>query len=74
MSPRLGHDGRQLLYTSVVFLSLDVLTVTLRILAKGRTKARFTADDLWIISALVVFAAWNGLIIGSKHRARRWTC
>ena len=74
MSPPLGHDGKQLLYTSIVFLILDVVAVTLRLLAKQKTKARFTVDDLWIASALVIFAAWNGLVIGSKYRTCLWTC
>ena len=66
MTPILYHDGKELLYTCIVFLIIDVVAVVLRILAKQRTKARFDVDDLWIASSLLVFAAWIGLVIGSK--------
>lgn len=61
----LGKDGKQLLYTSIVFLILDVVAVVLRLIAKSRTKSRFSFDDLWIILTLIVFAAWAALVIGS---------
>lgn len=63
----LGKDGKQLLFTSIVFLILDVIAVVLRLIAKSRTKSRFALDDLWIILTLFVFAAWAGLVIGSKE-------
>ena len=63
---RLEKDGKQLLYTSIVFLILDVIAVILRLVAKSRTKYRFAFDDAWILFTLVVFAAWAGLVIGSK--------
>lgn len=63
----LGKDGKQLLFTSIVFLILDVIAVVLRLIAKSRTKSRFSFDDLWIILTLIVFAAWAALVIGSKE-------
>lgn len=66
----LGKDGKQLLFTSIVFLILDVIAVVLRLIAKSRTKSRFSFDDLWIILTLIVFAAWAALVIGSKEMRR----
>lgn len=63
----LKNDGKQLLFTSIVFLILDVIAVILRLIAKSKTKYRFALDDLWILLTLVVFAAWAGLVIGSKE-------
>ena len=63
----LEKDGKQLLVTSIVFLVLDTVAVVLRLVAKSRTKFRFAYDDLWIIVTVVVFAAWAGLVIGSKE-------
>lgn len=68
----LRKDGKQLLYTSTIFLILDVVAVVLRLIAKSRTKSRFALDDLWIILTLVVFAAWAGLVIGSKEMKAPW--
>ena len=67
----LGKDGKQLLFTSIVFLILDVIAVVLRLIAKSRTKSRFSIDDLWIILTLIVFAAWAALVIGSKETEMR---
>ena len=63
----LEKDGKQLLFTSIIFLILDVIAVVLRLVAKSRTKYRFALDDLWILLTLVVFAAWAALVIGSKR-------
>lgn len=68
----LRKDGKQLLYTSIVFLILDAVAVVLRLIAKSRTKSRFALDDLWIILTLIVFAAWAGLVIGSKDMNAPW--
>ena len=68
----LRKDGKQLLYTSTIFLILDVVAVVLRLIAKSRTKSGFALDDLWIILTLVVFAAWAGLVIGSKEMKAPW--
>lgn len=68
----LGKDGKQLLFTSIVFLILDTIAVVLRLFAKSRTKFRFAYDDLWIIVTLVVFAAWAALVIGSKETYAPW--
>lgn len=62
----LKEDGKRLLSTSIVFLVLDVIAVLLRLIAKSKTKSRFALDDLWILTTLVVFAAWAALVIGSK--------
>ena len=63
----LAKDGKQLLCTSIVFLILDVFAVILRYVAKSRTKYRFALDDACIFLTLVVFAAWAGLVIGSRE-------
>ena len=67
----LEKDGKQLLFTSIIFLILDVIAVVLRLVAKSRTKYRFALDDLWILLTLVVFAAWAALVVGSKRRLIR---
>ena len=68
----LRKDGKQLFYTSIVFLILDIIAVILRLFAKSRTKFRFAYDDLWIIVTVVVFAAWAALVIGSKKTNAPW--
>ena len=62
----LEKDGKQLVFTSMTFLILDAIAVVFRLIAKSRTKHRVAYDDLWIILTLMVFAAWAGLVIGSK--------
>ena len=69
---RLEKDGKQLFFTSIVFLILDIIAVILRLFAKSRTKFRFASDDLWIIATVVVFAAWAALVIGSKETNAPW--
>ena len=64
---RLETDGRRLLSTAIVFLILDAIAVILRLVAKSKTKSRFAFDDLYIVSAFIVCAAWDGLIIDSKQ-------
>ncbi len=63
---RLEKDGKQLLSTAIVFLVLDAIAVVLRLIAKSKTKRRFAFDDLCIVFTFIVYAAWAGLIIGSK--------
>lgn len=64
---QLHTSGRQLLYTSTVFMIFTIIAVALRLIAKMKTKARFATDDLWIILALIDFAAYNGVVIASKY-------
>ena len=66
----LRRDGKHLLITAIAYLILDTIAVILRLIAKSRTKHRFTLDDLYIIFALVAYAAWAGLVIGSKQVMR----
>ena len=63
----LKKDGKQLLATAIVFLILDAVAVVLRLVAKSKTKYRFGFDDLYLLFTFVVFAAWAGLVIGSKY-------
>lgn len=63
---QLKDDGRQLLYTSAVFMICATIAVALRVIAKQKTKSGFGADDLWTILALISFAAYNGVVISSK--------
>ena len=62
----LQEDGKQLLYTSIVFMVAATVAVALRLIAKQKTKSRFAWDDLYTILALIDFAAYNGVIISSK--------
>ena len=64
---RLKEDGTQLLSTAIVFLILDAIAVISRLVAKSKTKSRFAFDDLYIVSAFIVYGAWVGLIIDSKQ-------
>ena len=63
---QLHHSGKQLLYTSIAFMIATTIAVALRIIAKFKTKAGFAIDDLWIVLALIDFAAYNGVVIASK--------
>lgn len=63
---RLAHDGKQIVATCIVFVILDTAAVALRILAKSQTKARFAADDAWIVAALLVYSAFIGVLVNSE--------
>ena len=65
---RLEKDGKQLLITAIVFLVLAAIAVALRFVAKSKTKHRFAFDDVCMLVTAVIYAAWAGLVIGSKQR------
>lgn len=61
--PKLDSGGVANVTTAVVFVVLDTIAVSLRLLSKSKTKHYFAADDWWILVALVFFYAWAGQII-----------
>ena len=63
----LEPDGKQVLYTSIVFMIVATVAVFLRLVAKQKTKSGFARDDFYAILALMGFAASNGVIISSKQ-------
>ncbi|KAI4263331.1 MAG: hypothetical protein L6R42_001521 [Xanthoria sp. 1 TBL-2021] len=61
--PKFDSGGAANVATAIVFVVLDSLAVFLRILSKSKTKHYFSADDWWILAALVFFYAWAGQIL-----------
>ena len=66
MTIALAEDGKQILYTSTVYLSLAIVVVFLRCLAKRNTKSRYGFDDLWMLLALLVYVAYSAVVISSE--------
>lgn len=56
-------DGAMNLYTAVAFVIADIMALTLRVVAKRKTKKGIRWDDWWICAGLIFFFAWCGLIM-----------
>ena len=63
---QINNDGMRVLYTSTIFIAVDILAVALRFLAKSRTTNRLASDDIWMLLALMDIVAFNVVAITSE--------
>ena len=59
-------DGRSDVATAIVFMAVDMLAVTLRLISKKKTKKWLGSDDGLIILASACFFVWAILVIYCK--------
>ena len=55
----LKQDGRRVVCVSLVFITLDIIAVGLRFVAKRRTKKHYAMDDFLMLVALLFDVAWT---------------
>ena len=48
-----SEDGWTIIKVTVVLMVLDIIAVTLRLVARKRSEASFGADDVWAVIAVV---------------------
>ena len=61
----LAFDGKQQVYTSLAFIIVNTTAVTLRLIAKRKTRKGIGADDVLMVAALLLQITWNALVISS---------
>ena len=59
----LNSDGRNTLWTAIVFAIIAGIAVSLGLFSKRFTKATYGADDWWCLASLVLFYAWVAVTI-----------
>ena len=57
----LNFNGERSFDSGIAFLLLAIIAVALRLYSKTLTKAKYAADDWWIIVSLVSFSVWVGV-------------
>ena len=62
----LNINGKRSLGSGIAFLVLALVAVVLRFYSKSLTKAKYAADDWWIILSLVAFSGWVGIEFWGK--------
>ena len=62
----LAEDGKQIVYTASIYISVATIAVLLRLLAKQKTKSRYGLDDFWMLLALLVYLTYSAVVGSSK--------
>ena len=66
MTVNFAEDGKQIVYTASIYISVATVAVLLRFFAKQKTKSRYGLDDLWMLLALMVYVTYSAVVISSK--------
>ena len=69
-----GMRGLHLLIISPVFLTIAILAVSLRFIARRMRRLDLAADDLWIMIALVWFPMENAPLLPTDYLVKVFTC
>ena len=59
----LRESGRQILASSIALIVLATIAVVLRFVSKFRSGQNFAPEDGLILAALVMFAAYNSVLL-----------